>query len=407
MVHVVFVVPYALETTLRFARSVAAQPGVRLGVISQEPAERLPKELRERLSAHEMVTDALDSAQLSAAVRTIGRGWGGKVDRILGVLEQLQVPLAEVRAEFGLPGMTVAAAHNFRDKSRMKDVLREAGLPCAGHGLAHSVAEAVSHAERIGFPLVVKPPAGAGAKHTARVDHQDELRGFLRDLPPTRAEPVLLEEFIVGREHSFDSVSIEGEHVFHSISRYYPTPLEVMEVPWIQWCVVLPREVDGTEFDDIRSAGKRALTALGMDTGITHMEWFRRTDGSIAISEVAARPPGAQFTTLISYAHDRDFYDAWARLVCLGEFDVPERKYAAGAAFLRGKGSGRVVSLKGLDEAQKKLGDVVVEAKLPRYGQAQASSYEGEGYVIVRHPETQVVEQALEQLIATVQVELA
>ena len=32
--------------------------------------------------------------------------------------------------------------------------------------------------------------------------------------------------------------------------------------------------------------------------------------GGIAISEAGARPPGAQFTTLISYAHDCDFYSA-------------------------------------------------------------------------------------------------
>ena len=64
--------------------------------------------------------------------------------------------------------------------------------------------------------------------------------------------------------------------------------------------------------NDIRAAGHRALAALGMGTGLSHTEWFRRADGSIAISEVGARPPGAQFTTLMSYAHDVDFYRACA-----------------------------------------------------------------------------------------------
>ena len=34
------------------------------------------------------------------------------------------------------------------------------------------------------------------------------------------------------------------------------------------------------------------LRALGLRTGFTHMEWFRRPDGSVAVSEVAARPNG-------------------------------------------------------------------------------------------------------------------
>ena len=71
-------------------------------------------------------------------------------------------------------------------------------------------------------------------------------------------------------------------------------------------------------------------------TGLTHMEWCRRRDGSIAISEVAARPPGAQFTTLMSYAHDKDMYQAWVELMVFDRFTVPERKYSAGAAYLRG-----------------------------------------------------------------------
>ena len=61
---------------------------------------------------------------------------------------------------------------------------------------------------------------------------------------------------------------------------------------------------------------------------------------SIAISEVAARPPGAQFTSLLSYAHDVDMYAAWARLEIFGTFAPPERRYAVGAAYLRGQGDG-------------------------------------------------------------------
>ena len=36
----------------------------------------------------------------------------------------------------------------------------------------------------------------------------------------------------------------------------------------------------------------QALGALGMGTGLTHMEWFLRADGSAIVSEVGARPPG-------------------------------------------------------------------------------------------------------------------
>ena len=55
--------------------------------------------------------------------------------------------------------------------------------------------------------------------------------------------------------------------------------------------MLLPRHVDGEAYADIRDLGTRAVVALGQHTGLSHLEWFRRGDGSVAISEVGARPP--------------------------------------------------------------------------------------------------------------------
>ena len=409
MKSVVFAAPFGLASTLRFVRAAARLSGVRLGIVSQEDggalAAKLAPEDRAGIAAHVRVADALDPEQLTRGVREVAAGLGGRVDVLIGILETLQEPLAVVRERLGIRGMDLAEARRFRDKAHMKDTLRAVDLPCARHCLATSAAQALEFAERV-LPLVAKPPAGAGARDTFRVNRVEELASWLRSVPPSSARPLLLEEFVQGREHSFDSVSIGGRHLFHSISLYAPTPLEVMETPWIQWTVLLPRSIDGPEYAAIRKAGPAALTALGMVTGMTHMEWFLREDGSIAISEVAARPPGAQFTSLISWAHDRDFYRVWAEVSVFEHFEPPERKYAAGAAYLRGQGAGVVAGVRGIDELRRELGELVVEAELPRPGQPKASSYEGEGFVILRHPETEVVARGLERIVAHLRVEL-
>lgn len=405
MTSVVFVAPFFAEATVRFIAAAAGLGGVRLGLVSQDPLERLPPQLAARLAVHRRVADGLDPAHLAAAVREMSAVIG-PCHRLIGALEQLQVPLAEVRRMLSIEGMDVETARNFRDKSRMKDLFERAGVGCARHALAGSTEQARAFAAAVGFPLVVKPPAGAGARDTFRVENHDQLTHGLERLHPTAARPVLLEEFIVGDEHSFDTVSIRGTHVWHSLTHYRPGPLEVMRQPWIQWTVLLPREVDHPRYDEIRRLAGQALDALGMGTGLTHMEWFRRADGSLAISEVAARPPGAQFTTLMSWAHDTDFYRAWARLMVEERFDPPARRYAAGIAYLRGQGAGVVRAVRGLDRAQGELGQLVVETRLPVPGQHAASSYEGEGYVVLRHPETRVVDAALSRLVELVRVEL-
>lgn len=405
MRNVVFVAPFFLDATLRFLNAVAGLSGTRVGLLSQDPLERVPPSIRARLAAHRQIPDGMDPQQIADGVRSVARELG-PVERVVGALEQLQVPLAEVREALGIEGLPVEAAKNFRDKSRMKDVLRAAGVPCARHRLAGTADEVRAFVEEVGFPVVAKPPAGAGGRDTFRIDDPEALARVLSAVPPDPARPTLIEEFVQGDEHSFDAVHIHGAPVWHSLSHYFPGPLDVLENPWIQWSVLIPREIDHPRYDDIRKVAAQGLAALGVTTGLAHLEWFRRRDGSLAISEVGLRPPGAQFTSLISYAHDVDMYRAWARLVVFDAFDVPRRAYAAGAAYLRGQGQGRVRAVHGLDRAQREVGPLVVEVKLPSPGQAKAGSYEGEGFVILRHPDTEVVHRALQRVVELVRVEL-
>ncbi|MBI5849432.1 MAG: ATP-grasp domain-containing protein [Planctomycetes bacterium] len=392
---------------MRFVRAALSLPGLRLAVVSQEPITRLPDDIRERLAAFARVSNALDADELVTGVREVANTMGGPPHSLIGILEQAQVPLADARARLGLPGTSPAAARNFRDKARMKDILREHGLPCARHALARSTQDAAAAAARFGYPVVVKPPAGAGAKATVRVADRAQLEQHLATQQPSASSPVLVEEFIKGREFSFDTITLAGRHLFHSVNSYSPTPLEVVQTPWIQWCVLLPREQRMPAFDAIWDAGPRALDALGMHTGMSHMEWFLRSDGSIAISEVAARPPGAQFMTLLSWAHDCDFYRAWAELVTFGRVAIPPRRFATGAAYLRAQGDGgKITAVAGLEQVREELGELVVEVKPPESGQSPTGTYEGEGYVIVRHEDTRVVQRALERIVDLVRVRL-
>ncbi len=405
MIPVIFVAPRLSDNAARMVEAIGSLPGVQLGVISTDWLEHVSASTRDVIVQHWRVDDVLDVVQLRQAVEQVALQIGG-VEKLIGAYEQLQVPLAEVREAMGIPGLPVEAALNFRDKSRMKDVLRANHLPCARHALVEKFVDAIAFAGRVGFPLVLKPQAGAGAQSTYRVDDAQSLTEALELTRPSSANPVIVEEFITGSEHSFETISIDGKAVWHSLTHYHPTPLEVIRNPWIQWIVVLPREVDHPMYDDIRESGVKALEALGQTTGLSHMEWFRRIDGSLAISEVAARPPGAQITTLISRANDVDFVSAWANLMVYGEFIAPERKYAVGAAFLRGQGSGVVRHISGIDRVHEELGHLVCDVKLPEIGHGPAATYEGDGFIILRHPETAVVERAVRRVVELVHVEL-
>lgn len=402
--NVIFVAPFPIDTTMRFVRAVRKLPNVRLlGIVHTPPKGRDARVYDDFVR----VTDPLSTRDILDATNVL-RTRHGHPTRILGILEALMVQLGEARAQFGVPGIGPDIAELFRDKARMKNALMQAGLPVARSRLIHGEKDALAFAEEVGFPMVLKPREGMGAKATFRVGSRAELLPAVQGMGATEQNPILAEEFLTGREFSFETVTIDGKPRVDSISHYLPTCLEVLENDWMQWCCMLPRDISGDEYAGARKMGRAAVRALGLDNGMTHMEWFQRPDGSLVIGEIAQRPPGANITRMMGLAHDIDPYRAWARAVVDGELDAPwNRKYAVGCAFLRGMGRGRVVGLSGVHEAHEAVGRWTMEANLPAIGAPKSDSYEGDGYVIVRDPSTDVVKKCLKKIIETIKVHYA
>lgn len=403
MLTVAYITPNFTLNAVRFIESLVSLHDIRVVIISQEPTLLLPPWQQSRIGYSIQLPDVFDGNKLIEAIKSLPANYR-KLHRVLGATEQLQIPLAQVRESLHIEGMDVETTQNFRDKSLMKEIFGKKGIPCARHKQVTNLKEAIDFSISCPYPFVVKPNAGAGSQTTFRINNELELREAFMNLEPLLEDGIIVEEFITGDEFSLDTFSLNGKIISQSINQYYPTPLEVMNTPWIQWRVILRQETTASTFDDIRTIGKRALDALGMKTGMTHMEWFRRKDGSIAISEIAARPPGAQFTTLISRAFDFDVVRTWMKLMIYNKTEIPSIKYSSGAAYLRSQGNDRIRSVEGVNEIRSKYNDIITDIKIPKPGQEKSASYEGEGFIIVRHKDSMVVEQALKEIVETVKV---
>src|SRR5437867_10301591 len=105
------------------------------------------------------------------------------------------VQLAQARAHFGVPGTPPEVAELFRDKAKMKAALRSAGLPVARNRLLRGESDARSFAAEAGFPMVLKPPAGMGARSTWRVSSLEELLRGVAGIGGSVVRPILAEEY--------------------------------------------------------------------------------------------------------------------------------------------------------------------------------------------------------------------
>ena len=173
-------------------------------------------------------------------------------------------------------------------------------------------------AAEVGYPIILKPRAGAGASGTQRVDNDRELESAIVDQGLDRGASVAAEEFIEGHEGFYDTISIGGN------------VLEAMRTRWISPQIVTTNRVDASGYNDLRRMGQKVIDALGITTSPTHMEWFFGPKG-LKFSEIGCRPPGVGVWDLYAAANDFDIYREWAMAVVHGRpGQQTSRRFSAG-----------------------------------------------------------------------------
>jgi biotin carboxylase len=369
-----------------FVRGLASA-GARVIGVGDQPISSLPEMAREHLAAHWHVPSFADEDGIVAAVRE--RAAGVQIDQVESLWEPTMVLAGRLREVLGVPGMTVAQTIPFRDKEEMKRVLDRAGIRTPWHRSATTVAAIRDAAEAIGYPLIVKPIAGAGSANTHRVDDAAALDVVLPDL--ARVPEVSVEEFVDGEEFTFDTICADGRVLFENICWYRPRPLIARSLEWISPITLALRDLTVDHLAGGRAMGYAVLDALGFRDGFTHMEWYRTADGEVVFGEIAARPPGARTVDVMNYACDTDLYTRWAEAVVLGQLTRPvTRTYNSAAVCKRAEGQGRITAIEGLGRLLGEFDEWVTAVDLLPLGAPRRDWHQtlvSDGWVIVRHPE--------------------
>ncbi len=368
-----------------FTRGLA-RVGAQVIGLGDTPAGALPEVAREALAAYIHAPKLWDEEAVVELVRR--HPAAGAIERVECLWEPGMILAARIREALELPGMTVEETLPFRDKERMKQRLDAAGVRTPRHARATSEREVREAAEAIGYPLILKPIAGAGSKDTHRVDEPRQLE---RVLPLIRhVAEVSVEEFIDGEEYTFDTICAGGEILYWNIAWYRPRPLIARTVEWISPQTVTLRDVMRADLAPGREMGLAVLRALGFRTGFTHMEWFLRPNGEAVFGEIGARPPGARSTELMNYGSDIDVFTGWAEAVTMRRLSQPiERRYNSAVVFKRAHGQGRIQRIEGLERLLSRFGEHIVSVDLLPLGAPRRNWIQtllSDGHVIVRHP---------------------
>jgi hypothetical protein len=315
---------------------------------------------------------------------------------------------ARVREGCGIPGTSERTAFLCRDKPAMKEVLRAAGIRCAASSGARSGDDVRRFVAEVGFPVIVKPAAGAGASGAERVNAPDELEAAIARSGVDHGAEVAVEEFVEGHEGFYDTISIDGQVAMEFATHYYPNVLEAMRTRWISPQFVATNRLDAEpSYDEVKQMGRAVIGALGIGTSATHMEWFAGPKG-LYFSEIGCRPPGVRCWDLYAAGNDIDIYREWATAVVHGHVSrPPSRRFAAGIVALRPDRDGTISGYDGVDEIQRRHGEWVIDAHLPGVGtptQPVEAGYMANAWVRMRHPDYDVLREMLDDVGRTVKV---
>ena len=348
----------AVETAARMGLPLAA-------VVDAAPGAKTAAQLADVVHVDFGAGDGQPSAD---------RQWDGVADRlaalapaaVVALTERAVLPAAQIRAALGLPGLSPEAARRCADKRAMKRAARAAGLRCADVVEAEEGLGADALVERLGLPLVLKAAVGSGGRGTRVVRDRSEVPN---QLPPGW----LAESFVDGVEMSVETICADGRPLLVNPTRYL--------VP--AWASLVPAPL-GDQAEAVVAHAEAARRALGVTSGITHLELFLTDDGPV-FGELAARPPGGHLMRLMALAYGVDPWEVLFR-VELGERPpLPDRARQSAAVQILHPGPGTVRTVEGLDRARALPGVQEVSVRVrpgdvlaPRAGTGQEA-----GHVVV------------------------
>lgn len=401
--HVLFVEPSFPHYQRQFVRALH-EVGATVTGIGEVPAHALRDDVKGWLTHYEQVPSVVHEPSMLDAVRRIQRlAW---VDRLEATVEAHVMAAARVREATGIPGTSVHTAYLCRDKPSMKEALRSAGIPCAQSIGTDRIEDLREFVQTVGYPIIIKPRDAAGAAGTWRCANDQELEVAARESRLDRGASVAVEEFIEGHEGFFDTITVGGRIMHHFVSHYYPNVLDAMRNRWVSPVFIATNRLDSSGYDELREMGEKVISALGIGTSATHMEWFFGPKG-LKFSEIGCRPPGVGAWDLYCNAHDMDVYREWAMAIVHGHpAQRPSGRFAAGIINLRPDRDGTIVGYEGLHILDQ-LGEHIIDYHLPPPGsntQPVSAGYMANAWVRIKHPDYDQLRKILDAVGQTVKV---
>lgn len=331
MKNFIFISPNFPENYWKFCAELKNN-GLRVLGIGDCPYDALKPELQQSLHEYFRVSNLENYDEVFRAVAFFTYHYG-KIDYLESNNEYWLERDAKLRTEFHITsGFMEDDIHKVKYKSAMKTYYGKAGIPTARYHLIKELEDAAVFAEKVGYPVVVKPDCGVGASHTYKIHNEDELRRFFAEKDDAQ---YIMEEMVKGYVRTYDAIIDQnGQPIFESGN---VTPQSLMDIvnTMDNSLYYIVKDLPET----VLNAGRRTVEAFGVKGRFVHLEYFVLTEdqaplgkkGDIIGLEVNMRPAGGYTPDMYDYAYETDVYKIWADMIAYNKStkELGNRHYCA------------------------------------------------------------------------------
>src|SRR5699024_523077 len=181
----------------------------------------------------------------------------------------------------------VDSIHAAEDRQAFKDIVERCGAGVARSAIAHSMEECHAAAERLGYPLVVRPSftmGGLGSGLAYTPEDLERIAGAGLHYSPTTE--VLLEESILGwKEFELELMRDKSDNVVVVCSIENVDPVGVHTGDSIT--VAPAMTLTDREFQNLRDIGIAVIREVGVDTGGCNVQFaVEPSTGRVVVIEM-------------------------------------------------------------------------------------------------------------------------
>ena len=319
----IFISPHFPHTYWQFCDRLHRN-GINVLGIGDAPYDSLEEPLKAALTEYYRVDSLEDYDQVYRAVAFFAFRYG-KIDWVESMNEYWLEQDARLRTDFNITtGIRSDRIGFIKEKSLMKKLYLEAGIPTARQHVVSSREAGQAFIQQVGFPVIVKPDIGVGATHTWKLENDADLDAFYDHLP---AVPYVMEEFIQGEICSYDAIiDSKCNPLFESMT-VWPPVMDIVNKDldlMYYTCPAVP--------ETLRELGRKTVKAFGVDRRFVHLEFFRLTKarkglgeiGDFVALEVNMRPAGGYTPDMMDFAHSTDVYQIYADMVAFDARKLPD-----------------------------------------------------------------------------------